>query len=162
MKDYPYEIIDPSLQVEVADEVLNEIFLFATQLEIRVFLVFGTCLGFVRDGEYIEGDNDLDIGIIGRRKERGLLINSLKRNGFHWGERVRHPHFVHDHLIKNKVLIDFYLFDRGKFYFQFDYVQYKMRGYPIPHPVRKYLSVCYSNWKVKESQQAQLHLLKHD
>lgn len=160
MNNYPYETINPSSQPEVADEVLNEIFLITAQLEIKVFLAFGTCLGFVRDGGYIEGDNDLDIGIIGGRRERGLLINSLKRNGFYWGERVRHYHFVHDHLIKNKILTDFYLFYPGRFYFQFDYVQYKIRGYPIPHPVKKYLSICYSNWKIQENQQAQLSLLK--
>ena len=77
-KKYPYGIVGPSTIPETADRVLDEFFQIAKQLKIRTCLSAGLCLGFVRDGGYIEGDNDLDVIVICIGDKRDKLINSLK------------------------------------------------------------------------------------
>ena len=146
-----YDYIAPHLQIMAADKVLKEIFLITKYVGIKAFLVFGTCLGFVRDKGYIEGDHDLDIGVICEWKEKDVLKNALKMNDFILKKsKPRSEHIIYG---KKKVLIDIW-FRTGaeKFYSKFDYVTYKKKRYPVPHPVEKYLSTCYSNWKVKENQ----------
>lgn len=142
--------VAPFLYVRIADNVLNEIFLIAKQLEITAFLIFGTCLGFVRDKGYIEGDRDLDIGMICKWEEKDVLIDTFKRNGFILKRtKAKRKHFNY---YKNKILVDIWFKEPNKFYSDFDNIDYKGRKYLVPHPVEEYLSACYSNWKVKEDQ----------
>ena len=68
MKIHPYGTVNPISLAVVADDVLDEFFEIANRLKIKAFLMYGLCLGFVRDGEYIEGDNDLDVGVICNKK----------------------------------------------------------------------------------------------
>lgn len=149
MKKHPYGIIDPFLHVDIADGILDEFFCIAGQLKIKAFLAFGMCLGFVRDGGYIEGDNDLDVGVICNKEEKDMLINSLKEKGFNQGRSYRHNNI---HFYKNKILLDIYFRESGEFYSKLDSVQYKGKQYPTPSPIEGYLSTCYSNWKIKEDQ----------
>lgn len=149
MKHHPYGIIDPFLQVDIADSILEEFFRIARQLKIKAFLVFGLCLGFVRDGGYIEGDNDLDVGVVCNEEEKDRLVNSLKDNGFNEGRSFRHNN---THFHKNKILLDINFRKFGEFYSNLDSVHYKGMEYPIPSPIEEYLSTCYSNWKIKENQ----------
>ena len=121
---------------------------------LKAFLAFGTCLGFVRDGGYVEGDHDLDIGVICKWKDKDILKNALKMNGFILiRSKPRSEHIIY---AKGKVLIDLW-FHTGseEFYSKFDYVIYKRKRYSIPHPVGKYLTACYSDWKVKADQKTQ-------
>lgn len=147
MKYHPYGIIDPFLQVDVTDNILDEVFQITEQLKIKACLACGVCLGFIRDGMYIEGDNDLDVITICNDEKKHILIDSLKKNGFNQG-RSYPSH--NTHFYKNKVLVDIFFFKATGFYSHFDSVQYKGKLYPIPSPVEKYLSACYFNWKVKE------------
>ena len=149
MKHHPYGTIDPFLQIDIADNILDEVFRITGELKIRTFLMIGLCLGFVRDGGYIEGDNDLDIGVICNEGEEDRLISLLKENGFSQGESYRHNN---THYHKNKVLVDIYFLEAKGFYSNFDSVQYKGKSYAVPSPIEEYLSTCYSNWKVKEGE----------
>lgn len=139
----------PSSQVEIADNVLNEVFSITKQLEIKTFLMFGTCLGFVRDGGYIQGDFDLDIGVICKWEERDVLTNAFEINGIilvRSKSKKKHVHYR-----KNNIGIDIW-FRKEESYPNFDSIDYKGRKYPIPYPIEEYLSACYSNWKIKEKQ----------
>jgi len=148
---YSRNYIAPSEQVEVADNILNEVFSIMKRLKIKTFLAFGTCLGFVRDGGYIQGDRDLDLGIICDWIQRERLTKVLRTNGF-TRRRIIHKS-GHIHFLKNKVCIDIFFFSENtEYYSKFDYVRYKKKRYPVPHPVKKYLNRCYSNWKVKENE----------
>ena len=151
MKRHPYGIIDPSLQVDTADNILDEIFQITGQLKIKTCLVFGLCLGFIREGKYLEGDNDLDVGVICNGRNKIILIDSLKKNGFNQGRSYR---YNNTHFYKNKVLVDIFFLEAKGFYSSFDSVQYKGKAYPVPHPIKEFLSACYSNWKIKETQTA--------
>ena len=148
MRKNRFGTIDPFLQVDNADKILNEIFQITRQLKMKTFLLWGLCLGFIRDGGYIKGDNDLDVGIIYEtRMERRMLTTALKEKGYVYGT----PHRLNNvHFRKNKILVDIFFLKPGGFYSKFDSVEYKGRLYPVPHPVEKFLNASYSNWKVKE------------
>ena len=148
MQRHPYGIVDPFLQVDVADAILDEFFHIAEQLKIRAFLVFGLCLGFVRDGGYIEGDNDLDVGVVCNEDEKERLVNLLKENSFSQGRSFRHNNI---HFYKNKILVDIHFKESRGYYSNFGNVQYKGKEYPVPHPVEGFLTACYANWQIKEN-----------
>jgi len=151
MRRLPNGRIDPFEQVDIADNVLNEVFRTTERLKVKAFLMYGTCLGFIRDGGYIKGDNDLDIGVICRKKKMKKLIRRLMKNGF--TQRGRFWRYRNNiHVYKDRILIDFYFCKSGEFYSSLEYVQYKGKKYPVPCPVKQYLSACYSNWEKKEKQ----------
>lgn len=150
-KKHPYGIIDPSIIPETADKILDEFFQIAKQLKIRTCLAAGLCLGFVRGGGYIDRDNDLDVVAICSGNKRDKLINSLKEHGFSSGRSFSPPH-NNAHFHKNRILVDIFFRKEKRFYFRFESIQYKGKSYFIPSPIKEYLSICYSNWKVKEGE----------
>ena len=151
MKRHPYGIIDPSLRVSNADSVLDEFFQITEQLGIKACLAAGLCLGFVRDGGYIDGDNDLDVIVICTGDKRDKLIDTLKEHDFVPGRSFPPPH-NNAHFHKDKILVDIFFREEKRFYSQFESVQYKGKFYPIPNPIEGYLSTCYTNWKVRENE----------
>jgi len=155
-KKYPYGIVGPSIIPKTTDKVLDEFFQITKQLKIRTCLAAGLCLGFVRDGGYIDGDNDLDMVAICTDDERNKLTNALKEHGFDAGRSFPPPH-NNAHFHKNRILVDIYFRTPGKYYSQFGSVVYKGKSYPVPYPVEKYLSTCYTNWRVKENQAIQYY-----
>lgn len=152
MKEHPYGIIDPSKMPEVADRVLDEFFQITKRLKIKACLAYGLCLGFVRDKEYIEGDNDLDVIAVCNEEEKSKLVGFLEQNGFNQGRSFRHKNRDNIHFHKDKILIDIHFREPKWSYSNFESIQYKKRTYFVPHPVEKYLKLCYSNWGIKEDQ----------
>lgn len=149
MKHYPYGILEPADIPQIADEVLGEFFKITGQLKVKACLAYGLCLGFVRDGMYIEGDNDLDVVVVSNGEEKIRLIVALKKHGFNQG-RSFSPPYNNTHFYKNRILVDIYFRVSGGFYSNFDSVQYKGKTYPTPSPVKEYLSICYPKWEIKE------------
>ncbi|GAG42768.1 unnamed protein product, partial [marine sediment metagenome] len=116
----------------------------ATSLNIQTFLYYGTCLGFVRDGGYIIGDNDIDVGILGGLEE---LTAKLVEKGF----INRRTYGKNRHFLKYGILLDIYFKFSGRNFFQsFDKVNYKNRDYNVPHPIEEYLKARYGDWKIKK------------
>jgi len=145
---HPYKNIDPFEIPEKADKTLNEYWDIAESLGITTFLLYGTCLGFVRDGGYIKGDNDIDVGILGGLDE---LIVKLVEDGFIkkgvWLQRGN------CHLFKHDTLLDiWFTFPNHTFLQSFSKVAYKGRSYNIPNPIEKFLEISYGDWKVPSSQ----------
>lgn len=145
MKYHPYGNIDPFFNPKSADKLLTEYWAIASDLRIQTFLYYGTCLGFVRDGGYIEGDNDIDIGILGGLP---LLGPNLVKSGFiHIVTVEKNSHFL-----KYGILLDIYFsFSCHKFLQSFDQVVYKGRSYKVPHPVDEYLKSLYGDWKTPKN-----------
>jgi len=157
MKCFPYGVVGPSKILDIADSILDEFFQIAGRLEIKACLAFGLCLGFVRDGGYIDGDNDLDVVVVIPSEEvKMTLVNELIKCGFKQGESYPMPSY-NVHFYKNEILLDIYFRQQGKFYLNFDTVKYNDKTYPVPHPVEEYLGACYSNWKVKEEQETRYY-----
>ncbi len=150
-KKHPYGIIDPSIIPEIADKVLDEFLRITEQLKIRACLAAGLCLGFVRDGGYIDGDNDLDVIAICTGDERDKLTGILMEYDFVPGRSFPSPH-NNAHFHKNRILVDVFFRKEKRFYFRFESIRYKEKLYPVPSPVEEYLNICYTNWKVREGE----------
>lgn len=144
---HPYGNIDPFKIPETADKLLNEYLKIVYDLGIQTFLLFGTCLGFIRDGGYIEGDNDIDVGILGNFEK---LKIELVKNGFIWKKTWK----TNTHFLKYGILLDVFssfhdkrLFPSQKFFQSFDKITYKNKEYNVPHPVEGYLKKTYDDWR---------------
>ena len=144
MRWHPYKNIDPFNVPEIAEKLLNEYWDIAEKLKIQTFLLCGTCLGFVRDGGFIIGDNDIDVGILGGLED---LAAKLIENGFvkktMWPGR-------NCHFLKYEILLDVTFGLPPQFLQTFDRVIYKDRAYNVPHPVEEYLTAFYGNWKIRD------------
>jgi len=148
MHGHPYRNIDPFDIPEKADKALNEYWDIAESLGITTFLLYGTCLGFVRDGGYIKGDNDVDVGILEWRDD---LITRLVKNEF--VKKGIWPQSGHCHFLKYDTLLDIWFAYPNKTFLQsFDKVAYKGRSYSIPNPIEKFLEISYGDWMVPSSQ----------
>lgn len=144
MKFHPYGNIDPFKIPETADKLLNEYWDIAESLGIRTFLYTGTCLGFVRDGGHIIGDNDIDVGILDGLEK---LTIELVKNGFARGK----SYGKNRHFLKYGILLDVWFdFYDWKFLQSFDAITYKNRTYGVPHPVKEYLKARYGDWRTKK------------
>lgn len=138
----------PYKNKELADKVLEEWDDICKELEVTHFLSHGTCLGFIRDKNYIEGDNDLDVGISGNieRVEEKLVDHGFK-SGACWQKSK--------HFFKHGILLDIWydhtLVPYSKYVESFDEVEYNGRIYNVPHPVKQYLDKTYPISKYKVS-----------
>lgn len=146
MKFHPYKNTDPFKVPEAADKLMNEYSDIADSLGIQTFLLYGACLGLVRDGSpFIEGDNDIDVGIFGDFEK---FKTELVKNGFIC-ERVWK---INAHFLRYNILFDvFFTFHEQRFlqfYQKLDTVTYKGRNYNVPHPVEDYLEARYGDWRV--------------
>jgi hypothetical protein len=146
--EFPYGVVEPAKNQENANRVLRDYFNIAGKLGIRTCLAYGTCLGLVRDGGYIPGDNDIDV-IATIPMVTPDLADALKGNGFERGMTFTYPTTSNTHFHRDEVLLDIFFREPKGFYKEFDKVKYENKYYPVPHPVGDYLSECYTHWKVK-------------
>lgn len=135
-----------------ADKALFEFAKVADELGITWFLYLGTCLGMVREGSYIEGDNDIDLGVISDKETLGKFFAGLELRGFMRGSTFLNPGGERNqHFRRDDVLIDiFYTFkhETKPFLLSFDRVTYQGRELSVPHPVEEYLSSEFGDWRI--------------
>lgn len=130
--------IPMSSHKEVADAVLMEFVEIVKKLNLTFHLEYGVCLGFVRDGGYIEYDNDIDIVVHANDAEWMKLINTLGKHGFSGDS----------HIVKNKIMLDVGRTEKAQ---QFDSVTYEGVKFNVPHPVEEYLEQTYGeDWKTRK------------
>jgi len=125
--------------VETADAIMKEWHDIATEHDIKYVLACGTCLGFVRDGGYCDGDDDIDIVIHPEDMDRTIEI--MKAHGFQLGRTGGSQHFM-----KNNVLFD--VWTKPVFKEPYGKVLYKGLMYSVPANVTHYLAVLYGDWKI--------------
>jgi len=123
MKEFPYGIGEPALNIEEADKALDEYFAIAKAAGIRTCLAFGLCLGFKRDGGYIPGDNDLDMVAVADLPTPDFH-DGLIAAGFIKGQAFPAPQRnIHYH--RGKIMVDIFFRKSGEYYKEFDTVSYK-------------------------------------
>lgn len=134
-----------------ADKALFEFAAIANGLGIRWFLVLGTCLGMVRDGGYIAGDNDIDLGVICSIRDLAKLFKNASKREFRIGKAFLNPDDEKNlHIYKYGILIDvFYTFRREDtpFFRSLEEITYCGRKFRVPSPVGDYLSLEFGDWK---------------
>jgi hypothetical protein len=152
---------------EMADKVLFRFADIVDDLGLDWCLFAGACLGFFRDGGYIEGDNDIDVAVKAKPAQLKKMWARLQGRGFRlgrWCENVdgtknRHVWGHPDKLWPEEggIMIDvFYTFtpEEENVMVNYGQVWYKGRGFLVPYPVDRYLQDAYGEWWVKSDTQA--------
>lgn len=105
-----------SMGPKVAKELNQKNLLLVTQaLEgIEYFAFFGALLGLVRDGDLIDGDDDIDFYV--NANERETVIELMRNNGFSVDldhAINRYPEFLQAHRVQDGVrtIVDFYFYE---------------------------------------------------
>lgn len=142
---YPYEA------KEEADKILKEWDNICKELNIEHYLLYGTCLGIVRDGGYIKGDNDIDVGVRCPEDTFLKLIERLSKSGF----TTKKADFFNKHFYKKEILLDIHKSSPKSLTSLFDKVTYNGRVYNIPHPIEEYLKCRYGDWRTPKPKNRQ-------
>ena len=148
----------PSNDIGKADDLLETWDDACNELNVPHMLIYGTALGFYRDGGYITGDNDIDTRVICNKEKWKELIKRLKGKGIiqtsHPGGWGFHKHGIHM-AIERSEKVGIIIWDNGwefkiqPLYHKFDTIEYKGRKYNVPHPVEKYLENRYGkDWRI--------------
>jgi len=154
---------------KLAIEALSFIFKTAKSIDIKIFLIFGTCLGAVRNKDFIDHDTDIDLGSYRKDKEKIIIL--IKDLIDKYDFKISKISFIEESitLIYHNIIIDIGLFHQKKNYYiynnfyqnrmpkiHFDSLQkINFLGIScfIPFNVEGYLAYQYGkNWKtpVKE------------
>ena len=137
---------DPYDSKDVADNILEEWDDIVLSLDFKHLLAFGTCLGFYRDGGYIEGDNDIDVWI--KPDNLKLIMPKMLERGYTLGRKAHSQHFF-----KNNILLDVWLIPKA-YHEPYDIIEYNSRKYNAPNQVENYLEVLYGDWKTPSNKDA--------
>jgi len=157
-----------------AKEALDEAVGVLKELGQVYFIDQGTLLGAVRDGRFIEWDNDIDLGLFLKRYDAADLCGVLNKRGFKtvwflsYGGR-KSPQLAMDW---GGVRVDFHCYERdeakdeiwhyayvplltvaknvfpGRLFESFEAVKLGGVEYPAPSPVSEYLRLRYGAWEV--------------
>lgn len=95
------------------NELLNEANKALEQTGVEYFLDFGTLLGFIREGGFIEHDPDIDISVIYFEGVEEIIDQALTKNGFKkYLEYKKSGMIVEEAYVYKGVKMDvFYLFE---------------------------------------------------
>ena len=137
---------------EIVDKCLFEYQDICDELGIKSCIMYGTCLGFYRDGTYCKGDFDLDVGALCSKEKLVELFAKLREKGFVQKEFWQNQGWEYNqHFWKYEVLLDVHvqlLKDEDKFFEDTETLKYKDREFNIAHPIKEYLTLEYGeDWK---------------
>ena len=134
--------------------------------KITFWLIFGTLLGAVREKDFLEWDDNINIAIyeedlipkldvlkdififskfIVRRipKKRGTKINLYKHNHKISVEGL----FLDPSYCKNKYRLSNKFRHPRKYFEEYGEIEFKRKIFRVPSPVEKYLKFLYKDWK---------------
>lgn len=155
--------------LEVATGILKE-------LGCQFWLDTGTLLGAVRDGGFIEGDFDIDLGLFLGEIKAAELKQALEEAGFQLVWAMQHEDFISPQLsmLYKDTRVDFACYERSETKGQVWHLSYVPRSavalnvfpaylfekfeevslagqvYPSPSPVGAFLRWRYGEWKIRQ------------
>lgn len=152
-------------------EILRQTKVIAEKNRVKIFLIYGTCLGMVREGDFIIDDTDIDIGVYGEDPNIDKFWHELRRDRQfreeHQEGRQMYYRLMTQHTLDINPL---YLQDDKRYYLKkynqddksflakefdrkhfdnLDTITYRGEKYFIPSYVEEYLEFLYGNWKQK-------------
>jgi len=141
--------IFPASNPALANKILFEFLDIYISMKIKTYLVFGTLLGFYRDGTYLPGDSDIDIYIQCSKYLRNSLISTLRTKDFEIDTIPGASPSMNIHTLKETIFIDVW-FNFRKSLLNFctgdNFLTYYKRDILIPFPVKSYLVCAYDDW----------------
>lgn len=145
----------------IAKQNLLDFNTIAKQNQLQFGLIYGTLLGAIRENDFIEHDEDIDLFVLA--ESRDLLLNvlfELKENGF---DVVRYDRRGLVSIIRNNEYIDIYIFEKfkkgvriccgecvlEKFIKETTSIEFLSEYFTVPKDYFEYLNFEYgSDWKV--------------
>jgi len=150
--------------INIAKEGLLCIYEVFKKNDLRFFLIFGTCLGAVRDKKFIEDDVDIDIGIY--QIDTAKLIQSIVILKEKFDFRVSKVSLKEESItiVYKNIIIDIGLFSKKDDYYiyndfyenkmpqefldRLDSIEFLDKYFYVPFNVKRYLKHQYGkNWK---------------
>lgn len=145
---------------QVAFDNLKELVPLLDEMGLRFGPFLGTLLGIVRENDFIEWDEDIDLYVLA--EDEAKLLDGLWTLREHGFELVRYDKRGLYSVMRNDEYIDFYLlrkisdnlwYDNGKEFlfdrFVTDLVDYDFKGVTlkIPRDYDKFLTFQYGDWR---------------
>ena len=150
---------------ELAKPMLKEAKDILDSLEIPFFLRQGTCLGAVRDRDFIPWDDDIDLGSViglnGLTEEMVSPVFDAFRNRGYFVNVESNDRWIAAGMMKSSLRLDltfFYIIDESIFHFPFIWIPARLFSnlkeiefmggkYLVPNPPEEYLRAKYGpNW----------------
>jgi len=156
---------------EDSKEILEEVIGLLKQLNLKYALVGGTCLGLIREHQFLRTEIDLDILVISEQSywlfprleedKKEELFRILEENGYvkkGWSS-WRNTWFW-----KKGINLDIHTDIPPEFHHLFkilDITKYEGKTYTVPHPVGEYLTLQYGkNWMVEKEREDVLKVIR--
>ena len=148
----------------LAKEALLHIYKKFEKNNLKFFLIFGTCLGAVRDRNFIKHDIDIDLGIYYKDKHKLIESISILLNEYEFKVLKISSEEESITVVYKNIIIDIGLFSKKKNYYiynnfyenkmpqnfldQLDTINFLGENFYIPSQVESYLKYQYGkNWK---------------
>jgi hypothetical protein len=131
------------------------------QLDMPYWVSAGTALGLYREGDFIEGDTDLDIEMLYREGIEEEILNKLDFDlirTYHYDNKVQQMAFI-----KDETIFDIYFYEiegdeavnRNELgvmrlptkFLNTENIKTKYGNLPFPSPIEEYLQYRYGDWK---------------
>lgn len=138
------------------------------ELEIPFFLGHGTLLGAVRNGDFLDWDDDIDFHILSENNQKPELLEVLRKKEFKIKIEMHKNNVMLYKFLRFGIPVDieilylknderfFIAEDRFKVYYSATLfenpikIDFRGKTFKIPNPAEKYLAERYGDWKAIE------------
>jgi len=144
------------------------------KLGLECFIDQGTLLGAVREGNFLDGDNDVDLGLFLPDGDAAELCGYLQRNGFglEWYLTFGGHKSAQLAMLYGEIRVDFHCYERdydlgqvwhysyvplrtvaknvfpARLFERMEPIELAGHEYMAPSPVKEYLALRYGTWEI--------------